>query len=311
MQRYALRRIGWGAVAVFGLTLAVFFIVRLVPGDPAVTLLGPRATPAAIATLHREWGLNRPIDVQYVKFMEHLVTGDLGTSLFFHAPVTSLILGRLPATLLLLGYSTVLAVVLAVPLATLAATRPGRIADHVVRLASLAALGAPAVWLGVMLILVFAVRLGAFPVGGYGSGAGAHMAAMFLPSLTVALGMFPTLTRSLRASLIGVLAADYVTNARARGLSGYSIVLRHGVRNAIPPTVTVLGLNVGYLVGSTVAVEVIFALPGIGNLMVQAVLSRDLPIVQGVTIVYGILVVAINLLTDVAHAALDPRASLA
>ena len=167
-----------------------------------------------------------------------------------------------------------------------------------------------AVWSGLVLILFLAVRAGIFPVGGYNDGTGIHVDAMFLPSLTVAIGMFPTLTRSLRASLIGVLDADYITNARARGLSWYTIFIRHGVRNAIAPTVTVLGLNVGYLVGSTVAIEVIFAIPGIGNLMVQAVLSRDYPIVQGLAIVYGILVLTINLSTDLLHAALDPRVAL-
>ena len=310
MWRYVGRRVLSGAIALFGLTLVVFFVVHLVPGDPAVTLLGPRATPGAIATLHREWGLNKPIYVQYEKFMSHLLQGDMGASLFFHAPVTSLILGRLPATVLLLAYSTVLAVLLAVPLATIAALRQGGVIDQIIRVASLAGLGAPAVWMGLVLILFLAVRLGAFPVGGYADATGLHVQAMFLPSLTVALGMFPTLTRSLRASLIGVLAADYITSVRARGLSGYSLVVRHGVRNAIAPTVTVLGLNVGYLVGSTVAVEVIFAIPGIGNLMVQAVLSRDFPIVQGVTIVYGILVLSINLIADLSHAALDPRVVL-
>jgi peptide/nickel transport system permease protein len=310
MSTYVLRRVATGAIALFGLTLVMFFIVHLVPGDPAVTLLGPRATPEAIATLHREWGLNQPIYDQYEKFMSHLIHGDMGASLFFHAPVTSLIKGRLPATLLLLAYSTLLAVLITVPLATIAALRQGGVVDQFIRVVSLIGLGAPAVWMGLVLILFLAVRLGAFPVGGYSDSTGIHLQAMFLPSLTVALGMFPTLTRSLRASLISVLAADYITNARARGLSGYSVVIRHGVRNAIAPTVTVLGLNVGYLVGSTVAVEVIFAIPGIGNLMVQAVLSRDFPIVQGVTIVYGILVLSINLLTDLTHAALDPRVVL-
>jgi peptide/nickel transport system permease protein len=310
MWAYVGGRVASGAIALFGLTLVVFFIVHLVPGDPAVTLLGPRATPSAIATLHREWGLNQPVYDQYEKFMSHLIHGDMGASLFFHAPVTSLIMGRLPATLLLLVYSTLLAVLLAVPLATISALRQGGIIDQVVRVISLIGLGAPAVWMGLVLILFLGVRLGAFPVGGYDDSTGIHAQAMFLPSLTVALGMFPTLTRSLRASLIGVLGADYITSARARGLSGYSVVVRHGVRNAIAPTVTVLGLNVGYLVGSTVAVEVIFAIPGIGNLMVQAVLSRDFPIVQGVTIVYGILVLSINLVTDLTHAALDPRVVL-
>jgi peptide/nickel transport system permease protein len=304
---YLTRRLLSGLVTLFGITLVVFLMVRLVPGDPARVLLGPHATAQEIATLHAEWGLNRPIWIQYGLYVKRVVTGNLGSSLFYQIPVSQLIGERLPPTLYLMAFSAVLALIIALPLATLAALRRDRLADHIVRVFSQIGLSVPAVWLGLILITLISVKAHALPVGGYGTGAAAHFRSLILPSLTIALSIFPTLTRSLRASLIVVLDSDYIASARARGLSWPRVVIVHGIRNAIPPTVTVLGLNIGYLVGSTVAVETIFALPGLGSLMIQAVLSRDFPVVQGVAIVYGVLVLVINLATDLTHTALEPR----
>jgi peptide/nickel transport system permease protein len=260
-----------------------------------------------MAALNKAWGLNKPIFVQYALYVARLVHGNLGTSLFYQLPVTQLLLGRLPCTLFLMAVSVVLALAIALPIATLAAVQKGGIADQVLRLVCQLGLGVPVVWTGIMLALLLALKLSLFPVAGYGTGWVSHLHSLFLPSLTVALGMFPTMARSLRASLIDVLDSDYIAAARARGLSTWRVLVRHGLRNAIAPTVTVVGLNVGYLVGSTLAIETIFGLPGLGSLLIAAVLSRDFPVVQGVAIVYGVLVMLVNLGTDLVHTSLDPR----
>jgi peptide/nickel transport system permease protein len=279
-----------------------------VPGDPARTILGNQATPQRIALLHEEWGLDRPLPVQYAKFMERLAHGDLGESLFFDISARRLVIERLPVTLWLIVYGTLLSVLIAVPLAALAARyRDGPI-DHVVRAVPLVGLGFPAFWTGIVLLLVFGLHLGRlFPVGGYGEGFLGHLHSMFLPSLTVAFAIAPILIRSLRASLLEVLESDYVTTARSKGLTERRVLVRHALRNAIVSTVSVLGVNIGFLVGGTLVVEQVFATPGIGQLMINSISQRDFPVVQAVTLVFSVLVVLVYLLSDIAHALLDPR----
>jgi peptide/nickel transport system permease protein len=289
-----------------GVTILVFFLIHLVPGDPARTILGNQATPARVALVRHEFGLDKPLLVQYRKFMGRLVRGDLGSSLFYSVPAGHLVLERLPVTLWLIGLGTLLSVVIAVPLAVIAAIKRNRLPDQVVRAVPLVGLGFPPFWLGIMLLLIFGLHLGrAFPVGGYGSGFLGH--AMFLPALTVALGISPILIRSLRASLLEVLESDYVITARSKGIPESRVIRRHALRNAVISTVTVLGVNVGFLVGATVIVEQVFALPGIGQLLINAIFERDFPVVQAVTLVVALMVVLVYLITDVVHALLDPR----
>jgi peptide/nickel transport system permease protein len=292
---------------VFGVTALAFLMIHLVPGDPARTMLGVHATDQAVALLHHQWGLDRPLPQQYLLFLGRLAHGDLGDSLFYRAPTARLVAARLPATLWLLGFATVLAVVISVPLATIAATRRNGLRDHVIRAIPLVGLGMPPFWVGILLILALALTVRAFPVGGYGHGIGGHLRSMFLPGLTVAIGISPLLIRSLRASMLNVLESEYVTTARAKGLPAHRLLRRHVLHNAVIPAVTVLGINIGFLVGGTLVVENVFALPGIGNLMLTAIFNRDFPVVQGVTLVFGVLVVTVNLLTDVTYALLDPR----
>jgi peptide/nickel transport system permease protein len=294
----------------FGITLVVFYMVHLLPGDPARSVLGIHATPRAIAVLHKLWGLDRPLPAQYWLFIERLFQGNLGQSLYFNSPVTTLIVGRLPATLWLLVYATLLVIVISVPLAMIAATKKNGLRDHAVRLVPLFGLGMPSFWIGIILAELLALKAHLFPVDGYGSGFVGHLHSMFLPSLTVAIGMAPVIIRSLRASMLDMLGADYVVTARSKGVSGLRLFVRHVLRNAVIPTVTVLGLNIGFLIGNTVIIEQVFALPGIGSLMINSIFERDFPVVQGVTLVFGIMVVAVNLLTDVAYASLDPRVKL-
>jgi peptide/nickel transport system permease protein len=305
---YVVRRLLQLVPIALGVTILVFFLIHLVPGDPARTILGNQATPARIALVRHDFGLDRPLLVQYRKFMGKLVRGDLGTSLFYSVPAGRLVLQRLPTTLWLIGFGTLLSVLIAVPLAVIAATNRNRLPDQVVRAVPLVGLGFPPFWLGIMLLLVFGLHLGrAFPVGGYGSGFVGHVHSMFLPALTVALGIAPILVRSLRASLLEVLESDYVITARSKGIPERRVVGRHALRNAVISTVSVLGVNVGYLVGATLVIEQVYALPGIGQLMINSIFQRDFPVVQAVTMVFAVMVVLVYLATDVVHALLDPR----
>jgi len=307
---YVGRRLAALVVVAVGVTIVVFFLIHLVPGDPARTLLGNRATDKAVATIHHEYGLDRPLSSQYWLFIDRLAHGNLGDSLFYRVPTTQLISERFGATLWLILYGTVFAVVLSVPLALIAASRRGGLRDQIVRVVPLVGLGMPSFWVGIILVLLLAVKARLFPVGGYGSGVGGHLSAMFLPALTVAVAMTPILVRSLRASLLDVLEADYITTARSKGLSEWRVVSAHALRNAAVSTVTVLGVNVAFLIGNTIVIEKVFALPGLGSLMIEAIFNRDFAVVQGLALVFAALVVLANLLTDLTYAALDPRVRL-
>jgi peptide/nickel transport system permease protein len=308
LAAYVARRLLQLVPIALGVTILVFFLIHLVPGDPARTILGNQATPTRIALVRHEFGLDRPLLVQYRKFMSRLVRGDLGTSLFYSVPAGRLVLQRLPVTLWLIGFGTLLSVVIAVPLAVIAATKRNRLPDQIIRAVPLVGLGFPPFWIGIMLLLVFGLHLGrGFPVGGYGSGFLGHMHSMFLPALTVALGIAPILIRSLRASLLEVLESDYVITARSKGIPERRVVRRHALRNAVISTVSVLGVNVGFLVGATLVIEQVYALPGIGQLMINSIFQRDFPVVQAVTLVFAVMVVLVYLTTDVVHALLDPR----
>jgi peptide/nickel transport system permease protein len=308
LAAYVVRRLLQLVPIALGVTILVFFLIHLVPGDPARTILGNQATPARVALVRHEFGLDRPLTVQYEKFMGRLVRGDLGSSLFYSVPAGGLVFDRLPVTLWLIGFGTLLSVLIAVPLAVIAATNRNRLPDQIVRAVPLVGLGFPPFWLGILLLLVFGLHLGrAFPVGGYGSGFVGHLHSMFLPSLTVALGIAPILIRSLRASLLEVLESDYVVTARSKGLPERRVVRRHALRNAVISTVSVLGVNVGFLVGATLLIEQVYALPGIGQLMINSIFERDFPVVQAVTLVFSVMVVLVYLTTDVIHALLDPR----
>ena len=308
LGEYVGRRLLQMVPVVVGVTVLVFFMIHLVPGDPARTILGNQATPARIALVRHSWGLDKPVYVQYWKFMGRVVHGNLGDSLFYGVSAGHLVLQRLPVTLWLIVLATVFAVCISVPLAVIAATKADRAPDHVIRAVPLIGLGFPAFWLGIVLLLIFGLHFGRpFPVGGYGHGFFGHLRSMFLPALTVALGLAPILIRSLRASLLEVLESEYVTTARSKGLSEKRVMRKHALRNAVISMVSVLGVNIGYLIGGTLVIEQVFALPGIGQLMINSIFQRDFPVVQAVTLVFAVMVVLVYLLTDVAHALLDPR----
>ena len=307
---YLFRRLVALIPVLLGITVIVFFMIHLVPGDPARTLLGVRATDASVAALHKQFGLDQPIWKQYLEFMGRLFHGNLGESFLYQTDVGSLIGTRLPVTIWLLVAATVLALLISVPLAVLAATHRGRLIDQIVRGVPLLGLGMPTFWVGIMLVLLLALKVHAFPVSGFGETPVQHLSSIVLPGLTVALALTPILIRSMRTSMIGVLDSDYVVTARAKGLSSRRVIMAHTLRNAAVSSITVLGVNIAYLVGSTLVVERVFALPGLGTMMLDAIFNRDFPVVQGVTLVFAVMVVLINLATDLAHAGLDPRVEL-
>lgn len=293
-----------------GVTLVTFVLVRSLPGDPVRVLLGPRARPDMIAATRRQFGLDEPLPVQYLFFLKNLVAGDLGRSIMYRAPVLEVIGERLAPTFLLIGYALVLSLLLATTLATLAARNEGRLADHLVRGFCTAGLGLPSFWLGILLIMLLSVRLGWFPVSGYGETWLGHLHHLFLPALTVAIALAPVLTRNLRATLIEQMAADHAQAARSRGLTEGEVFRRHVVPNALLPTVNLLGVNLGWLIGGTVVIESVFSIPGLGQLMVASIFTRDYMLVQGITLVFALTIVAVNLTVDVLTVALDPRVSL-
>jgi peptide/nickel transport system permease protein len=291
---------------VFGITLVVFFLVRLIPGDPAVVMLGYKATPANIARIHRELGLDRGIVAQYGIFLGHAVRGNLGYSYFYSQSAASLVLERLGATLFLIAYSIVVTLALAIPLSLVAAKRAESHVDRGIRAALVPGLATPPYWLGTLMILFVAVKVHVFPAGGYGTGVFGHVDSLFLPALTIALGLLPLVVRALRASLIQTMHADYTDMMRAKGIP-QRVINRHALRNALIPTVTILGVNTGFLIGGVVIIEQVFGLPGLGGLMLNAISTRDYPTVQAATLLFAILVVAINLLADLVNFGLDPR----
>ena len=309
-RSYVARRLLGAVLVLIGVSVATFILLHAVPGDPAGTVLGEHATPAQLATLRHAWGLDASLPSQFGRFFSRLVQGNLGTSFIFDRPVTSLIGPRIGQTAALVAGASIIAVLIAVPLSAISAARQDSAVDHGVRTVSVAGLGMPSFWVGIVLIEVFAVQLKLLPVGGYGVGFGDHVRALVLPSVTAALAIVPLLVRSLRAGMLDVLDADFVAAARANGLRETRVLVGHVARNAAIPTVTLLGLNIAYLLGSSVVVERVFALNGLGALLFQAISNRDFPTVQGVTLVLGTAVVLVNLATDLLAARLDPRIRL-
>jgi peptide/nickel transport system permease protein len=239
--------------------------------------------------------------------MGHLFHGNLGESVNYRQSARTVIFERLPATLFLVAYAAIIAAAISIPCGVISALRKGRIFDQVTRVWFLIAFAMPGFWLGIILILIFSVHLHLFPVNGYGTGFVGHLRYLFLPALTIALAFSTILVRTLRASTLLVLNSDYVDTARIKGISRFAVLRRHVFRNAIISLVVVFGINLAFLISGTVIIENVFAIPGVGRLLVDSVSTRDYPVVQGVTLVFAFLVVLVNLLTDVVHAALDPR----
>jgi ABC-type dipeptide/oligopeptide/nickel transport system permease component len=304
------RRLLQTVPVIVGVTLASFVLIHLVPGDPIRIMLGGKATKEHIAEVSHELKLDRPLPQQYVTFVTGATHGDLGESIILQRPVSGIVAERIGPTLFLLTYATLIGLVLALPLGILSALRRNRPVDHGIRLLTLVAFAMPSFWLGLLLIRTFSLDLGLFPVSGYGEGFFGHVQSLTLPALTIGLFLTSMLVRSLRASLLDVFSEEYVEAARARGLSESRVVLKHSLRNALIATLTVLAVNLGWLIGGAVVIEKVFDIPGLGQLLVDSIFTRDFPILQGLTLVFGLLVIAINLLSDVAYCVIDPRVRL-
>jgi peptide/nickel transport system permease protein len=293
----------------FGIVLVVFLVVRLIPGDPARIMLGVRATEQSLAALREELGLNLPIWEQFFRFLGSVLQGDLGTSLFYRRDVTAVILERIPPTVSLIAFAVLLSIVICVPLATWAAIREGRWPDHFVRWISTLTLAMPSFWVGLNLLILLGVVYPIFPISGYGDDFIDRLWHLFLPALTIALGLAPILVRTLRSSLIEVMQSAHVQFARTKGLAESRLLRRHVLRNGLMATVTILGVNIGWLMGGSVVVETVFSIPGLGALIVSSITARDYPMIQGIALFFGLLVIVINLITDIVYATLDPRVS--
>jgi peptide/nickel transport system permease protein len=294
----------------FGISVITFILVRLIPGDPARNILGTRATPTAIANIRAQYGLDQPLWLQYFYFLRNLANGEMGKSILYKIDVLKLILTRLEPTVALVLSSVILSILIALPMSALAARNSGRAPDHVVRILSTFGIGFPPFWLGLMLIILFSVDLRLLPVSGYGSTIGEKLGHLVLPSLTIALSLSTVLTRSLRAAMIESLKSDVATAARARGMPEGIVFRRHVLPNSIVPTINLLAVNIGWLIGGTVVVESVFALPGMGQLLVRAIFSRDYMVVQGVAMVFACATVLVNFIADIVTVAADPRVKL-
>lgn len=295
------------AGVLLGISLITFFLVHLAPGDPARLLAGERASAETLAAIRSQYGLDLPLWQQYFTYIKNLLAGDIGQSLRFQRPVSELVAQFMWPTLFLTIYVICLAVPPTVALAILSARKPGGAADQAIRLIGIVGLTIPVFWLGIMMSRFFGVSLGWFPVSGYGVGFVDHLHHLFLPALSTAIWLVPVLTQSLRAALIERSTADFVTAARAQGASEREIFWRTVLPNAVLPTLNLLGVMVAFLIGGAIIVETVYAVPGLGTLMVKALVGRDYYVVQGLTLVFAVATVFVTLVVDLLTAAIDPR----
>ncbi len=302
MGLYVLRRLVLAVPTLLGVTVVVFALIRVIPGDPARLVLGLQASEAEVQRLRSELGLDRPLPVQYARFLARLIHGDLGRSIATGEPVAREIASRFGPTLQLAVASTVLATLAGVSAGVLSATRVYSWVDYVAMGVALFGVSLPVFWLGLMLILLFAVHLRWLPAGGYGT-----LAHLVLPTVTLAAFSVAIVARMTRSSMLEVLHQDYVRTAWAKGLTARAVVLHHALRNALIPVITVIGLQFGALLGGAILTETVFAWPGMGRLLVGAIVARDYPVVQGVVLVFAGLFTLVNLAVDLLYAYVDPR----
>jgi peptide/nickel transport system permease protein len=310
MGRYILQRLVGMLVVMFTVVTIVFIIVRIAPGDPAAVMLGPDATQQDISQLRTRLGLDRPLIVQYAFFLGQLIRGDLGESIFLNRPVLSALADRAEPTFFLTLFAIAIASMIAIPIGILSAYRRGSLFDQATTTVAMLAASIPSFWLGLLLIQYLAVRFGLFPVSGYG-GPGASLATrlyhLVLPAFALGIVSSALILRFTRASMLDVLNDDYVRTARSKGMGEFRVVMKHAFKNALIPVLTVVGITAALLVSGAVVTETVFGLPGIGSLVVSAVLRRDYPVIQGALLIIAALYVLINFLIDMLYLLIDPR----
>jgi peptide/nickel transport system permease protein len=301
-HRYLIQRFLASVIALIGVSIIVFLMVRLLPGDPARVIAGLLASEEDVARLRRQLALDQPLYMQYGRFLSRLMQGDLGRSARTSDPVTTEVRHRLPATVKLAAMSSSLATVFGILAGVIAATRPNSIFDYLLAVGTLFGLSMPVYWLGLMLIIVFAVHLQWFPAAGAD-----ELSSVVLPSLTLASFSVAIVARMTRSSMLEVLSQDYIRSARAKGLVERVVLFRHALKNALIPVITVVGLQFGTLLGGAVLTESVFAWPGMGLLLVDSIFARDYPMVQGIVLTFSALFILTNLVVDLLYAYLDPR----
>jgi peptide/nickel transport system permease protein len=309
-MRFAMRKLVYLIVVLFGVTLLTFLLLKLLPGDPAINILGPSATPQAVADIHHHLGLDKPLPVQYLNWLGNAVRGNLGKAYQNNQTTISALRQRLPVTIELLIISQILALVISIPVAIYAAYRPNGWFDRISSTTAFGLLSLPDFIVGVLLVLLFAVKVHWFPATGYtplSQNPLQNLRSLVLPSVTLAVGELAVFVRLLRTDMIATLQEDYITMAKSKGMSDSHILLRHAFRPSSFSLVTVAGLNLGRLIGGTFIVEIIFALPGIGELTIRSIFSRDYLVVQGVVLVIAVGYVLANAVVDLLYTVLDPR----
>jgi peptide/nickel transport system permease protein len=310
LRRFLILRVLQIVLVMVGVTLLCFFMLKITPGDPATAMLGVQASPQEVERLRHSLGLDRPWTIQLGLWAGNLLRGDLGSSYINKKPVSELILTRLPITLELTFFSMVLASLIAIPTGIISAVRRYSWLDYLLTGFSLFGVSMPSFWFGILLILVFSLWLGWLPASGYmpwSRGIWPHLRSLILPGAALGLFLTGALARFTRASVIETLVQDYVRTARAKGLSQRQVVIGHALRNALIPTVTVLGIQFGALLGGAVIIETVFAFPGVGTMLLTAVNQRDYPVVMGVTLFVALLYTLTNLLVDIVYTRLNPR----
>jgi peptide/nickel transport system permease protein len=313
MARFVLRRLAQSAVVLLGVTLVVFLLLQLVPGDPVRVALGTRFDQETYDALRERSGLDRPLPIQYLDYVASAFTGDLGVSFRSGEPVSQIVVERLPATAALATFAIIFALLIAFPLGLLSAVKNGSPVDHATRVFSQFGVSVPDFWMGIMAIIVFAGMLGWLPPSGYTAFADDPVdwfRHLVMPSVTVGLVTGAILTRFIRSSVLEAMSQDYVRTAEGKGLMPRRVVTRHVLRNALIPVVTVAAVQLASLLGGVIVIEVLFAWPGIGRLTYDAVQARDYPVLQGAVLLVAALFLLINLLVDVLYAKLDPRISV-
>jgi ABC-type dipeptide/oligopeptide/nickel transport system permease component len=304
MWGYIVRRVILTIPVLLGVSILVFAIVRLLPGDPAVAIAGPQATDAFIAQIRDQFHLDEPIVLQYFRFLGDLFQGDLGQSTFTRRPVVQEIATSFPVTVELTLASMLIASVVGISAGILSATKRNSLFDNASMLFALFGVAAPVFWLALMLQLVFSVHLGWFPSTGRGT-----IAHLVLPAITLGMASAGLIARITRSSMLDVLRSEFITTARAKGLIENKVVVKHALKNALIPVITIMGLQFGLLLGGAVLTETVFALPGVGRLLVDSILRRDYPVVQGTVLLLALTFVVINLIVDILYALVDPRIS--
>jgi peptide/nickel transport system permease protein len=305
MIRFFLHRLLALVPVALGVTTLTFALIHLVPGDPVIAMLGENATPVDIAGMRHQLGLDRPLAVQYAAYLGGLIHGDLGSSISLHEPVLSLIAARFPATMELAAAGLGVAILIAFPLGFVAGARPGGAADFGAMAFAIMGISVPHLYLGPLLMIIFSLHLGWFPLTGRGG-----LAHLVLPAITMGTALAGILARMLRQSLVRVRDADFMRTARSKGLSEFRALAAHGVRNALTPVVSLLGLQAGALLTGSIVTEIIFSWPGIGRLMIEAIAARDYPLAQGCVLAFALTYVMVNLFIDVAYSLIDPRVRL-